>query len=489
MTSRSYAATAGAGLATRWLCILGLLLGTLVWGTAHAASTSAGLTAAGGRTGRVVVRFKPGAPALRTVEDSNARVTDELDRLSVKVLQPSSEGADALIRRLRKSPHVLYAEHEQTRQLFVVPNDQYYTYQYAHKRIGSEPAWNVSKGSTAVKVAVVDSGMDYTHPDLKDRYAGGYDFVNEDASPADDMGHGTHVAGIIAATGNNGVGVTGVGWYTKILAVKALGPGGGTDADISEAVIWAADNGAAVINMSYGGAYSRVEEDAVKYAQGKGALMVAAMGNEGLTGNARSYPAALPGVIGVAATNQSDQRATFSNYGDYVDISAPGVDILSTYPDDANGDTSDDYGYLSGTSMASPMVAGAAAVIKAKYPTYTAGKLWDRLKAGANDIGAVGRDQYTGYGRLNLYRSITVPSSISGVVRDAQTGAVLSGVRVGIVNTTRATWTDSAGKYGLNGVTVGSVRLKFSKTGYQTLYKTVTVPAGGNVAVNVSLTR
>ncbi|MDQ3327455.1 MAG: S8 family serine peptidase, partial [Chloroflexota bacterium] len=386
-------------------------------------------------------------------------------------------------------PAVAYAEPERVRYAFASSNDPQAWRQWGQSKIQAPRGWSIARGSTKVKIAIVDSGVDFRHPDLRYRYAGGRDFVNNDGTPEDGHGHGTHVAGIATATGNNSVGIAGVGWYTKILGVKVLNSRGeGTDSAVSRGIRWSADNGAAVINLSLGGpGYSQTLADAVSYAQRKGALLVAAAGNEGA--NVATYPASLPGVVGVAATNRYDTDAWYSNFGSYVDISAPGGagnpsrsqdGIYSTLPGNR-------YGYADGTSMASPFVAGAAAVIKGKYPWMNAAKLWERLRVGADDIGVSGKDVYSGYGRLNLFRSLAIPGHVYGTVTNARTGRPLTNNKISLKGTTRYVRTDAYGRYRMSLVPYGTRTIVASRYGYESRSRTFTMPANGRVALSFSL--
>ncbi len=439
-------------------------------------------------TGRVLVRFRPAVDiAARGRALSRSRIVDAVDQVSV--LSPSDEAASTLLERLRRNSDVEYAELEHTLSAFGSSNDPQAWKQWGHTKIRTREGWDIGRGSTSVKIAIVDSGVDFGHPDLRYRYAGGWDFVNGDATPDDGNGHGTHVAGIAAATGNNAVGVVGVGWYSKILGVKVLDSrGDGTEAGVSKGIRWAADKGAAVINLSLGGPeYSRTLADAVSYAQGKGALVVAAAGNDG--SNVATYPASFPGVVGVAATNRADTDAWYSNYGSYVDISAPGGSSDPNRPQDGIYSTlpGNRYGFIDGTSMASPFVAGAAAVIKGRFTWMNSAKLWDRLRLGADDIGVSGRDNYTGYGRLNLFRSLAIPGQVYGTITDARTRKPLANRKVALSGTARYVRTDANGRYRMGSVPYGTRTIVASSYGHESAARTITMPANGNVPLSISL--
>ena len=268
--------------------------------------------------------------------------------------------------------------------------------------IGAPAAWGVTTGSSSVNVAVVDSGVDRTHPDLFANLAAGYDFAYDDSDPTDYDGHGTHVAGIIAARGNNGIGVTGVAWQTSVIPVEALdATGEGTTSDIVAAYGYAVAKGARIVNASFGGSsFSQSEYNAIKAAPN--VLFVAAAGNETANDDTTpSYPCAynLPNILCVAATDNSDHLASFSNYGrTSVDIAAPGVSIYSTY-------RCDGYAWMSGTSMAAPEVSGAAALVLAKFPALSATALRAKLLSTADALNATDAPKIAG-GRLDVARAV-----------------------------------------------------------------------------------
>ncbi len=295
-----------------------------------------------------------------------------------------------------------------------VPNDPYYTYQWHMTIIDMENAWDLSTGS-GVTIAVIDTGVKQSLEDLAGtNFTAGWDFVNNDNDPTDDEGHGSHVAGTIAQTTNNGAGVAGIAYNATIMPVKVLDKrGSGSFDDIADGIYWATDNGADVINLSLGGSSDLdILSDAVDYAWNHGVVVVCAAGNDGVS--SPFYPAAYTNSISVSATTSLDTLASYSNYGTTIDISAPGGDS-----GDNNGDGYDDmilqntflrrdegYYFYAGTSMASPHVAGVAALVIAKNSSLSNAQTRNILETSADDIGANGWDNLFGYGRLNAYEAV-----------------------------------------------------------------------------------
>lgn len=303
------------------------------------------------------------------------------------------------------------------------------------KRIGAGVVHNYNKAS-GVKVAVIDTGVDYTHPDLGANFAGGYDFVNNDSDPMDDNDHGTHVSGIIAALDND-AGVVGAGPQASIYALKVLdASGGGYWSDIINALDWASANGIQVVNMSLGASSDAPGvHDAIKSAYNAGTVLVAAAGNSGNCGgksNTVGYPARYEEVIAVGATDQNDLRPCFSSHGDQVEFAAPGVSVLSTV-------IGGGYASFSGTSMASPHVAGTVALVLANGSLADQNgdgvvnnvdvRLW--LRSTADDLGNFGKDNEYGYGLIDADEAapftgpVDAPPSIS--VTNPANGTTLSG--------------------------------------------------------------
>jgi thermitase len=291
--------------------------------------------------------------------------------------------------------------------------------QWNMRVISVDDAWNVQMGDRDVRVAVLDTGVFWEHLDLQSSYMpGGYDWVNNDYDPRDDSGHGSWVAGIIAAQTNNSYGVAGIA-QVSIISEKVLsGSGSGSISNVVSGILHASDLGVDIISMSLGtSAYSNAMKDAVDYAVEKGCLLVAAAGN-----NNRSiphYPANFDNVVAVAATfgEPDDVKAPYSNYGSWVNLSAPGggeeiPNRVPTFGEHWVISTSNVQGaFVSsyGTSAATPHVSGLAALYKSQYPNATNREIVEALKTGADDKGEPGWDEYYGHGRINAYRTLMVP--------------------------------------------------------------------------------
>ena len=289
---------------------------------------------------------------------------------------------------LERDPAVESVDYNYLRTLSFTPNDPRFDQQWGLIKAGFEDAWSRTRGR-GVRIAVVDSGAAVRHPDLRRKIALTRDFKHNDSSVEDRAGHGTHVAGTVAAMTDNGTGVAGGCPACKLIIAKVFDPDRGYDFAIARGITWSADSGAKVLNCSFTGpGDSQALKDAIIYATSKGAVVVAAAGN-GDT-NKPKYPAAYPGVIAVAATNQEDRRTFFSNYGSWVDVAAPGVGILSTVPGG--------YRSFNGTSVAAPHVSALAGLLAAQGRGTRAIK--DRIFRTALDLGPKGRDPYYGRGRI-----------------------------------------------------------------------------------------
>src|SRR6266498_2862653 len=331
---------------------------------------------------------------------------------------------------LSANPDVAFAEPNHMRSQMRTPNDPVLTQQWALRDIHAYEAWDITTGGD-ITIALLDTGVSPSHPDLSHKLLRGYDFYNNDDDARDDEGHGTYTAGVAAASSNNGAGIAGICWGCKILPVKVLGSRGqGDDATIAQGIRWAVDQGVRIISMSLGGPEDTlVMRDAVSYAHDHNVLIIAASGNGQADGNRPNYPAAYPTVLAVSATNSTDGVTGFSTTGSFVDIAAPGVGLWSTIWSPRDGDT---YGVENGTSASCPHVAGAAALALTLRPDLSADQLAEVLEAAADDQGSPGKDPEYGFGRLNLLRTVQLASDpnilsrsrIQGVVTGAQGGQV-----------------------------------------------------------------
>ncbi len=355
--------------------------------------------------GELIVAWREGLSSAAVALPEGARWQpgrQALMRLGVGVVEVPVGQEAAFLEQLRQRPEVRYAEFNYRVYAQLTPNDPLWLQQYGPQRVQAPAAWDVTVGTDGVVLAVVDSGIDPAHPEFAGRLLPGYDFVEDDPLPQDLCGHGTHVAGIAAATGNNAEGIAGIAWGVGILPIRVLDENcAGSAADVAEGIVAAVERGARVINLSLGTVVDvNVLRDATYYAYTHGVALFAAAGN---TGDVMVYPARYDWVLAVGATDDQDNRASFSAWGPELDLMAPGVDILSTMPlgDNIYG-KNPEYDRLSGTSMAAPHVAGAAALLASRPGFDSPDALYQALLQTAQDLGAPGRDDETGYGLLQI---------------------------------------------------------------------------------------
>ena len=318
---------------------------------------------AGGTTGALLVKFRPDVSASdrsRTLMTAGVQQVGDLPGVATRVATVSFTRRWQALRALGADPRVLSVESDATAQATGQPNDTYWSKQWGPKAVKAPEAWETTKGSRTTVIAIVDTGVDADQPDLRGRVLSGWDFQNRDGNPRDDNGHGTAVAGVAAAAGNDGVGIAGICWKCRILPVKVLNANGsGSHSNIAAGIMWAADRGADVINLSLATATrTSIMEDAVAYARRRGAVVVAAAGNEGST--RKFYPAAFPGVISVAASNSAGRLYSWSNRGTWIKLTAPGC-AYTTKPGRR-------WSWWCGTSFAAPAVAGTAALVESLRP-------------------------------------------------------------------------------------------------------------------------
>ena len=449
------------------LLIVGVVLALYSLATAQQAGAPAFVP------GEVLVKLKTGvgAQVLATLKAQHGlesiRIFPRVGLHHFRILSRLS--VPQVIARLRQSPFVEYAEPNYIRQLFQTPNDPGYPELWGLNNTGqtggtpgsdidAPQAWEIQTGSPSVVVADIDSGIDLTHEDLvanlwtnpgeipgngiDDDGNGfiddvhGWDFRDNDSDPTDTSrlcsGHGTHTAGTIGAVGDNGIGVAGVSWIVKIMPLRVFGGFlcSGRDSDTIAAIEYYTSFGVRISNNSYGGgAFSQAVSEAIRTSH---SLFVAAAGNSGTDNDAApQYPASyeLDSIVSVAATDHNDQPASFSNYGlTTVDVGAPGVNILSTLPGSA-------YGYLSGTSMATPHVAGLASLLLAKYPSTTSYEMKWRILRGADPTGL----PVFSRGRINAQKALALQAVVTVQVTPLGASTVASGdvvpYQVSVTNT------------------------------------------------------
>ena len=346
----------------------------------------------------------------------NAEIVHKNETLRYVSVKFPSQAADVaqqnFIDAITKKDGIKYAEVNETHEALYTPNDPQFGDQYAPQQVESDSAWDqAGLGDSSVTIAVVDTGAQYDHPDLQGNYASnpGRDFADGDSDPyPDDLSneyHGTHVSGCAAAVVDNGTGVAGQG-NSSLINGRALDEtGSGSTSDIADAIEWAADQGADIINLSLGGGgYNSTMKNAVSYASNNGSLPIAAAGNDGTS--SVSYPAAYSECLAVSAVDSNENLASFSNYGSEIELAAPGVDVLSTTTTSRG-----DYERLSGTSMATPVTSGVAGLTLAQWDLAN-NELRSHLKATAKDIGLPESQQ--GSGQVNAYNAVTTEPGDGG---------------------------------------------------------------------------
>ena len=385
-------------------------------------------------SGKVVisVKLRAGSPNLLAGVASEAktrgghprRTLKQLNTVSVEMPETAAAGFTARMRQRREVERVDVVAR---RSFSLVPNDQQYpaTEPYLNA-VAAPQAWDAHEGDPGVAIAVVDSGVDVAHPDLAGRVTQTYNAVNGGTDVTDEVGHGTFVAGVAAATGNNGIGIAGASMGASVMAVKVADSGGEVWSDaVASGVVWSADHGAKVINLSLGSATtSQVESDAIAYATGKGVLVVAAAGN-GAT-STPSYPAAYPQVVAVGATDAAGHRASFSQFGPWVTVGAPGTHITGTAPTAGSVFFPADYAVADGTSFSTPIVAAEAALLWSVRPGASAGEVRQAIVRSAHGYANLG----LGAGQVDFraaYDALapeSVPALTSPADGDTVSGAV-----------------------------------------------------------------
>jgi len=352
---------------------------------------------------RLVVQHRLGANSTaiqRAFGRHGASVHGYHAALSISVLTVDPARRDEIAQELEDTGLFNFVEPDYLAHVTATPNDPQYASQWHLATIQAPSAWNITTGSSSVKIAIVDSGVDPTHPDLAPKLIPGWSFITGTTDTHDTMGHGTTTAGAAAALGNNGIGVAGVAWQNPVMPLVVVDSTGfASYSNIASAITYAADQGARIVNVSIGGtSASSTLQSAVNYAWNKGTVVFASSGNGG--SSTPYYPAGCQNVVSVGATDSNDTLASWSNYGSWMSLVAPGVNIYTT----TNGGG---YGYASGTSYSSPIAAGVGALVLSYSPSLSASSLVNVLERNSDDLGAAGYDPTFGWGRVNAYRALT----------------------------------------------------------------------------------
>ena len=367
----------------------------------------------------LLVGLRPGtSPAHARVLERDAGTTyvRSISQLGVEVVSVPAGRAAAALGTLRRDARVAFAESDHRVQATdTTPNDPGWPNQWSLPKVRAPLAWDTTTGSPSVVVAVLDTGVDSTQPDLQGAPVPGRDVVNNDADPTDDHGHGTYVAGIAGARGNNALGVASLCWSCAVMPVKVLGADGtGSYSNVAAGITWATDHGARVITMSLGGAASSTTlSAAVDYARQRDVVVVASAGNDGTT--TPNYPAAIPGVLSVAGSDANDARYSWSTYGSWVALTAPGCNLTTG--------RSGWYGTFCGTSSSTPVVAGIAGLARSAAPSASGVTVEQALRASAVPVGYVASGRVDAAGTIARLGSSSTTTSTTATSTTTSTTA------------------------------------------------------------------
>jgi len=391
-------------------------------------------------SGEVIIKFKDMRPT------SLSRTVHAASKMGLKYRSwvqgtashvfsiPKGAGLESTLNYLNRQPEVEYAEPNYRLQIFERATDELADQQWSLGALRAPEAWDLSRGDSRIIIAIIDTGVDLNHPDLKAQLVPGFDLVANDNTPQDENGHGTHCAGIVGAVRNNGIGVSGVAGDCRVMPVRVLDENGAGYTDtVARGIVWAADHGAKILSLSLGGpSPSQTLNDAISYASQKGCIVVCAAGNSNTT--QRAYPAAYSKVISVGALDESGNRASYSNFGDWVTVAAPGSNVLSTWPDGR-------YAFSSGTSMATPQVAGVLGLVWARMGVETSpDRVRNRLEFTAEDTG-----RWVVRGRVNALKAMNDPESADplrlALTESSIVGSAVARLRVTAAENPGTAWT------------------------------------------------
>jgi subtilisin family serine protease len=428
--------------------------------------------------GRILVRFTDESAA-RSIETNlrgtGSAVLRTIPKIGVKVISVTPGQEKSMAASLARQRGVVFAAPDYAVAPAAVPNDPLYGNQWHHTKIGTPNAWNTVIGLGSVTIAILDTGCDPLHPDLLSKYVHGFNMFEGNSNFADVHGHGTAVAGSAAAITNNALGVAGVAWNCQIMPIRISDPNGyGYSSTVANGLVYAADNGAKVANISYQFSYDPTVLWACQYFQNAGGVVTISSGNTSSQNNGAASPYALT----VGATDSNDNRASWSTWGPAVDISAPGVNIQST-------NRGGGYGGWSGTSFSAPVTAGVAALVISANQALTATEIQNVLTQTAVDRGTAGWDQEYGWGRVNADAAVALALSMGGgggdntppIVSFIQptNGATVSGTTNVVVNAS-----DNVGVASVSFYVNGNLVATDTTVPYEYSWNTLTVANGGH---------
>ncbi|SFG69691.1 Ig-like domain (group 3) [Duganella sp. CF458] len=370
-------------------------------------------------SGRILVSPKAGLPEAafkKLIKEHGGNASRKLNGLNVYVVELNPGREKAMAQALKGNKHVKFAELDGVVQMAQTPVDTYYANEWHQAKIQAPAAWDMATGS-GITIAILDTGVDAAHPDLAARIVPGWNTYDNNSNTTDVFGHGTMVAGAAAAIGNNSVGVAGTAWNAKIMPMRISDTSGNIAyySMVASALTWAADHGARVANISYTVQHVAAIQTAAQYMRNKGGYVVTSAGNTGAVSTAATSNT----MLTVGATDANDVRAGWSTYGALVDVSAPGVGIYSTLKGGG-------YGAVNGTSFSSPITAGVVALMLSANPALKPDQIDSILLSTVDDLGAAGRDDYYGAGRVNAYRAVSAAKSAVTSDTQAPTVAIAS---------------------------------------------------------------
>lgn len=369
------------------------------------------------KEGQILVKPKAGLSDSefdRILKRNNGQGKGAIGNLKVHVVSVPAQAEQAVVRALSRNPHIEFAELDMAVELsLTTPNDPRYGNQWHLPKIQAPTSWSSTKADNTV-IAILDTGVDSAHSDLSSKMLPGWNAVDGSTNSSDVHGHGTAVAGTAAATTDNANGVAGVAWNAQILPVRITNSSDGWAywSDIARGLNWAADQSADVANISYGVSNSSAVTNAAQYMRSKGGLVVVAAGNDGVDPGFNDNPY----MISVSATDSSDNKTSWSNYGAFIDVAAPGSSIQTT----TRGGS---YGSWNGTSFSSPVAAGVIALIQGANPTLTPDEVEQILKSSADKI-AGDIHPYYGHGRINAAVAVEMAQSMGNVTVDSDAPSV-----------------------------------------------------------------